>query len=121
MRNFEVIYYAKNDGSIPLIKFLDDLPIKLRAKIFRTINLLAENGNELPERHTRFIRQGLFELRFHQGSDIVRVLYFFMNVRKVILTNGFVKKSNKLPLTEIELAIKYKKDYMERMKNEEQK
>jgi phage-related protein len=116
-----VVYYAKNDGSIPIIKFIDDLPIKLQAKTFRSINLLAENGNELPERHTRFVRNGLYELRVHQGSDIVRVLYFFMNDRRIILTNGFVKKSNKLPLGEIELAIKYKSDYLERIRNEGQK
>ena len=82
------------------------------------MNLLAENGNELPEKHTKYIRQGLYELRIQQGSDIVRILYFFLVGRKVILTNGIIKKSAKIPLCELELALKFKNDYLERTKNE---
>ena len=81
-------------------------------------NLLAENGNELPEKHTKYIRQGLYELRIQQGSDIVRILYFFLVDRKVILTSGFIKKSAKIPLCELELALKFKNDYLERTKTE---
>ena len=55
-----------------------------------------------------------FELRAKQGSDISRVMYFFFVGQKAVLTNGFVKKSQKTPKSEIELAKKYKQDYMER-------
>lgn len=82
------------------------------------MNLLAENGNALPEKHTKYIRQGLYELRIQQGSAIVRILYFFLVGRKVILTSGFIKKSAKIPLCELELALKFKNDYLERTKNE---
>ncbi|MDU2504005.1 MAG: type II toxin-antitoxin system RelE/ParE family toxin [Peptoniphilus sp.] len=34
--------------------------------------------------------------------------------KRIVLTNGFVKKSNKTPRSEIELAIKYKKDFERR-------
>ena len=34
----------------------------------------------------------MFELRTKQGSDITRVLYFFIVGKKAILTNGFIKK-----------------------------
>lgn len=54
---------------------------------------------------------GIFELRTKQGSNITRVLYFFFIGKKVILTNGFVKKSQKTPKAEKELAKKYKADY----------
>ena len=55
-----------------------------------------------------------FELRANQGSDISRVMYFFFVGQKAVLTTGFVKKSQKTPKSEIELAKKYKQDYMER-------
>jgi phage-related protein len=46
-------------------------------------------------------------------------LYFFFAGRKVVLTNGFVKKSQKTPKTEKELAKKYKTDYERRYGNEQ--
>ncbi|MBQ7759950.1 MAG: type II toxin-antitoxin system RelE/ParE family toxin [Acidaminococcaceae bacterium] len=57
---------------------------------------------------------GIFELRTQQGNDIARVLYFFVVGRKVILTNGFIKKSPKTPNDQIELAKKYRADYERR-------
>lgn len=48
------------------------------------------------------------------GSDISRVLYFFVIGKKVILTNGFIKKTQKTPKNEIERAKEYRADYLER-------
>lgn len=42
------------------------------------------------------------------GSDISRVLYFFLVGKKVILTNGFIKKTNKTPPAEKERAKRYR-------------
>ncbi len=44
---------------------------------------------------------GIFELRAQQGSDITRVLYFFQIGNKAYLTNGFTKKTQKTPPSEI--------------------
>ena len=56
--------------------------------------------------------------RTKQGSDITRVLYFFIIGKKAVLTNGFIKKSQKTPKAEKELAKKYKADYERRYGNE---
>ena len=53
-----------------------------------------------------------FELRGQQGGNISRVLYFFFAGQKVILTNGFVKKTQKTPSGEIEKARQYRADYL---------
>ena len=37
--------------------------------------------------------------------------YFFLVGKKAVLTNGFVKKTMKTPMSEIELAKRYRKDY----------
>ena len=60
------------------------------------------------------LEDGIFELRAKVGSDISRVLYFFVVGRKIILTNGFIKKTQKTPKSEIELAKKYRADYLSR-------
>lgn len=54
-----------------------------------------------------------------QDSDITRVFYFFFIGQKVVLTNGFIKKTNKTPMAEKILAQKYKDDYERRYGNEQ--
>lgn len=102
------------DGTCPIREFLDSLDNKMRAKLLRTIMLLEQNGNELREPYSKCLDSGIFELRAKQGTDITRVLYFFMVGHKIILTNGFIKKTQKTPKSEIELAKKYREDYMNR-------
>lgn len=47
-------------------------------------------------------------------KDIARVLCFFMFGQKIIITNGFIKKTQKTPKREIKLAKKYRNDYLKR-------
>ena len=53
-------------------------------------------------------------MRVQQANNAVRILYFFIVGNSVVFTNGFVKKTQKTPKEEIELAIKYRKDYLAR-------
>lgn len=59
----------------------------------------------------------IFEIRAKVGSDIARVLYFFVIGKKIVLTNGFIKKTQKTPKNEIELAKKYRNDFLNRGDN----
>lgn len=114
MPNYEVIFYEKPDGTEPAKEFLLSLDPKMRAKMLKTIDLLAENGNELREPYSKHLEDSIFELRAKVGSDISRVLYFFFVGKRVVLTNGFIKKTQKTPTGEKERAKQYRKDYMER-------
>ena len=62
----------------------------------------------------KFIGDGIFEIRAKQSSNITRVLYFFYIGKRIVLTNGFIKKTQKTPPEEIALAKKYRADYLER-------
>ena len=72
-------------------ELLDSLEPKLLAKTLRTIDLLEMNGPLLREPYSKPLENGIFELRTKQGSDITRVLYFFIVGKKAVLTNGFIK------------------------------
>lgn len=61
----------------------------------------------------------IFELRCKFGSDITRVLYFFYYEGKIIMTNGFVKKTQKTPKEEIRIAKDRRKDFIERVMKDE--
>lgn len=86
----------------------------MRAKMLWTIQLLEVNGIELREPYSKALEDGIFELRAKVGSDISRVLYFFVVGHKVILTNGFIKKSTKTPSGEKEKAKRYRAEYLSR-------
>ncbi len=114
--NFEIAFYKKTDGTQPAADFLVSLDVKMRAKTIRTIQLLQNFGFDLREPYSKSLGDGIFELRTQVGNNISRVLYFFIVGQKIILTNGFIKKTQKTPAKEIELAKKYRNDYL---KNQE--
>ena len=114
MKEFEIIFYDKPDGSEPAKEFLLSLDNKMRAKIIMLIELLSKNGSELREPYSKHLVDGIFELRAKIGSDISRVLYFFVVGKKIIITNGFVKKTKTTPKNEIELAKKFRNEFLNR-------
>lgn len=120
MDKFTVEFYEKANGEIPVEEFLLSLDKKMRAKLLGILEILQEKGNQLREPYSKHLDDGIFEIRGKVGSDISRVLYFFYYEGKIVMTNGFVKKTQKTPKSEIETAKKYRKDYIERCeKNEE--
>lgn len=115
MEKYEVIFYEKKNGDIPVQDFLMCLDKKMRAKLSGIISILQEYGNQLREPYSKYLDDGIFEIRGKIGSDISRVLYFFCYDGKIILTNGFIKKTQKTPKAELDRAKRYRKDYLERM------
>jgi|SRR5215471_2474425 len=111
---FDVEYYELPNGVKPVQQFIDNLDKKMRAKALGSIDILAEFGNKLREPYSKSIGNGLFELRIKFAGDITRIFYFFVVDKKIILTNGFVKKTRKTPPGEIALAMEYKADYERR-------
>ena len=114
MAVFEVEFYQLPNGREPAREFLMGLEMKMRAKLADTISLLQDNGFELREPYSKHLTEGIFELRAKVGSDATRVLYFFYLDRRIILTNGFVKKTQKTPAGEIERAKRYRADFLKR-------
>ena len=116
---FQIFFYQQPNGEKPALQFLKSIQdTKLRVKVLRQIKLLETFGPELRYPDTRYIRDGVFELRAIQGGNIVRCMFFFYEEHRIIITNGFLKKSGKTPLSEIRLAIDRKSEYERRMRHE---
>ena len=114
MADFKLIAYEKENGEVPVEEFLDSVNPKMRAKIYGLMGILQEKGNMLREPYSKHLEDGIFELRCKFGSDITRVLYFFYYEGRIVLTHGFIKKTQRTPAGEIEKAKKYRRDYIER-------
>ena len=90
----------------------------MRAKAVKEIAILKELGISIKEPYSKHLKDGVFELRIKFTSDIARIFYFFYVEKKIILTNGFIKKMQKTPHLELEKALKYKADYERRNSND---
>ena len=114
MGPFVVEFYETRDGQRPAEDFLDELDIKMRSKLVMTLKVLQEQGNRLREPYSKHLDDGIFEIRGKVGTDISRVMYFFYYGGRIILTNGFIKKTQKTPKSESEREKQYRKDFLER-------
>ena len=111
---FEINYYVSSNGKIPAKRFIDGLDSKMKAKLFGRLELLEEYGASLGMPFARHLAEGIYELRTVQSNNITRVLYFFAANEEIILTHGFVKKTQRTPRREIERAMKIRQDWRAR-------
>ena len=90
--------------------FMKKLSEKEQEKVQYGLLLLKTQGC-LPKKFVKFIRDGIYELRTEFGGNIFRVFFIFDDGEIVVLFNGFQKKTQKTPQSEIEKAIKIKEAY----------
>ena len=107
--------FAEIGGKNKVNEFLKKLEKNERAKIFAYIYKLIEilNLGLLPkETLSKNLQNGIFELKIPLKNKISRCLYFFEKDGLTIFTNGFIKETQKTPLSEINKA-KNIKDFYE--------
>jgi phage-related protein len=114
MQEFEIIFYEDGNGNKPVEDFILNLDNKMRAKMLLSIRVIKEKGPQTRLPFSEELEDGIFELRAKSGSNISRVLYFFVVGRRIVLTNGFIKKTQKTPRSEIEKAKRYRIDFLSR-------
>jgi len=93
-------------------KFLLQQPKKVQDKVFKVIEII-ETYQRVPTQYLKMLvgAKGLYEARIKLGSNIWRVFCFFDKGRLVILLNGFQKKTQKTPKSEIKKALKLMENY----------
>jgi phage-related protein len=109
-----VMFYKMMDGKCPAEDFLDSLPGKAAQKVTWVLKIL-EDLEMIPSIYFKKLvnTDGIWECRVKLGSDIYRFFGFFHG-NEIILTHGFVKKTQKTPSSEIERAQRYRRDYLQR-------
>ena len=109
-----VIFYKTVDGKCPVREFLDSLPGRAAQKVAWVLNLL-EDLDIVPVSYFKKLAgtEDIWECRIQFGSNAYRIFCFFLD-NSVVLTHGFVKKSQKTPAREIERAEAYRRDFFKR-------
>ena len=106
-------FYKSPSGKSPIEEFLDSLSSKEAQKVTWVLSLIEEMENV----STKFYKKlgnsdGIIEVRAQIGKNNFRLLGFENRGTFVILTNGFKKKDQKVPKSEITLAQQRKNEYL---------
>lgn len=80
------------------------MPDTLVARYLLLTRRMVAMGPNLGEPHTKAFGQGLFELRLKGAEGIARVFYCTLVGKRIVMLHSFVKKSERTPLREREIA-----------------
>jgi phage-related protein len=111
---WKVYYYQKPDETYPVKEYIDSLKKRERAKVLGFIELLQNEGPNLKRPYADLLKEGIHELRIKLTGTQVRILYFFCFKNIIILANAFEKHTDKVPDSEINTALKYRQDFINR-------
>jgi phage-related protein len=87
------------------------LPTDMQARFLRLAERIASVGLEsLSEPHVKHLEGKLWEMRLTGRDGIARALYVTAIGRRIVVVRAFVKKTQKTPRSEIELALQRAKE-----------
>jgi phage-related protein len=90
---------------------VEELPRDLRSKFERIVSLISIGGLEkVHEPYVKHLQGKLWEIRMSGRDNVARSLYVTAHSRRVVVLRTFVKKTQKTPSREIELALNRAKD-----------
>lgn len=90
---------------------IEALPADMRARFLRIGERICQDGLEsLGEPHVKHLEGKLWEIRLMGRDGIARALHVTANGKRVVVVRAFVKKTQKTPRAEIELALRRAKE-----------
>ncbi|NDV60060.1 type II toxin-antitoxin system RelE/ParE family toxin [Bacteroides sp. 519] len=92
--------------------FIDSIKEEEARKVFYVIEML-KTQERVSTKFVKYLCDEIYEIRVMYNGNIFRVFFIFDNDNIVILFNGFQKKTQKTPTSEIEKALKLKEEYYE--------
>ena len=112
------IEFIEINSDCPMIDFINSIENeKLKTKTIKNIYKLADLRNKTRPPLSEYIDDGIFELRTKFSSNITRAFYFFIWGDKIVMTNGYIKKSQKLDIKAFNKAKKLMNDYLKSKAN----
>lgn len=109
---FEIFFYKDTKGNNPIEKFILGLGKGNKVLVAKTRQGIEKLRNKAYHKEplSKHLESGLWELRIKSGTDILRIIYTFHKGRIIILLHVFIKKQQKTPVDEINIARKRLKE-----------
>ena len=87
-----------------------EFPSKVLAKVLHIFEIIKEHGPNLGKPHTDSLGNGLFEVRAKGEEGIGRSLFCYVSGKRIIILHSFIKKTQKTPKKDLDLALVRKKE-----------
>jgi len=100
--------FREKNGDIPVEIWLDVLERKVplaHAKLLEAIQYVEQLGHEADRPYSGTLGRGIHEIRVKQRKIHYRVLYFFHGSNVICLSQGIIKKTDRVPPNEIDKAV----------------
>ena len=91
-------------------RFMESLTTNEQQKVKYGL-LLLKTQDRVSTKFVKHLLEGIYELRTTYNGNIYRVFFIFDDGNIVVLFNGFQKKTQNTPVSEVELALKIKVQY----------
>jgi hypothetical protein len=111
---FTIEWYFDYEGKSQAYEYFLNTSDSQKRRFFVLVKRMAEFGKISDI--TKFRNEGNEIYAFKPKPD--RYLSFFIKGKKIIITNGFTKRVDKLPKNEKDKAIKFRIDYLSRFKED---
>ena len=85
-------------------------PKGILGKYLRIVDLISIHGPNLGPPITKPLKNGLFEIRVKAKEGIARAFFCYYHKNEIVVLHGFIKKTNKTPKKELEIALKRMKE-----------
>jgi phage-related protein len=99
------------NGRCPFLECLEELPKADQAKVLAWARRLAADENLRKPPYAKHLGDGIFELRLSVRSGEHRSFFFYCQGRQLVMTHGYVKKTDKTSSAEIERAKRLRSYY----------
>jgi len=113
---FGVEFYFSDKGRLPAKEYFDSSEQLVKIKLLALVKYMAEEGRIFDERKFRSVNKKEKIYEFKPMAD--RYFNFFYECRKIIITNAYRKKGQKVDPRELARAIAMKRDYESRVKGD---
>jgi phage-related protein len=96
--------YSIHYYSVEVQEAIMNLPDTLQARYIGLTQRMIEYGPHLGLPHTEAFGSGLFELRLKGAEGIARVFFCTMVKQEIVMLHSFIKKTQKTPQKELDIA-----------------
>ena len=109
MPQTKVVFYQEGDGTVPVLEWLEGIPVKAQLKCLARLERLKQEGHELRRPEADLLRDKIYDLRSSLQGVHYRMLYFFHGSVAAVVSHGIVKE-DRVPPVEIARAIERRKN-----------
>ncbi len=111
-KKFRVEWYVDEKGNAPALEYAENMPEKYIGKLMQLLEVMGDIGQI--RNKTKYRNEGDKIYAFKPQPH--RFLNFFAKGKRIIITNAFYKKQDKIPKEEKKRAIEAMEEYLESVK-----